>query len=130
MLFYVCMRVLCYPVRYESYIDYSKSLIVKFVRQCRQFYGNSFMSYNVHSLIHFPDHCKVHGSAETFSSFPFESYLGSLKRCVKSGRFQLQQIVKYILQEYEYTNRSSNPADYKCKYVHSNGPVLRSDVTF
>ena len=51
-----------------------------------------FVSYNVHSLVHLYDDYKRFGSLENVNCFSFESYLGVLKNCVRSGYCPLQQI--------------------------------------
>jgi len=51
------------------------------VRDTRsQLYGKIQLVYNVHSLIHLADDAKQHGALDHISSFPFESYLGRLKK--------------------------------------------------
>lgn len=54
------------------------------------------MVYNVHSLVHLSNECEIHGPLDNFSAFPFESYLGKLKKLIRSPHKPLAQIVKQI----------------------------------
>ena len=68
--------------------SFSKNLATK----CLILYGKSFMSYNVHSIIHLVEDFKLFGSLDNVCCFPFESYLGLIKNYVKSGNNPLQQV--------------------------------------
>lgn len=52
--------------------------------------------YNVHSIIHLARECFIHGPLDSFSCFPFETYLNRLKKLVRSTRSPLAQLVKRI----------------------------------
>lgn len=54
-------------------------------------YGEHFISYNVHSLIHLPKFVKTHGSLDNFSCFRYENYLQKIKNCLKSTKYPLQE---------------------------------------
>lgn len=49
-------------------------------------YGEHFISYNVHCLIHLPKFVKTHGSFYNFSCFWYENYLQKIKNCLKSTK--------------------------------------------
>ena len=44
--------------RKNAYLEYAKSLLVFFVKNCKHNYGDTFTVYNVHSLLHLPDDVK------------------------------------------------------------------------
>jgi len=50
----------------------------------------------VHSLSHLADDAAIHGALDKFSSFPFETYLGRIKKLVRSSNKPLAQIVRRI----------------------------------
>lgn len=66
----------------EHYCDYAQELLVFFVEQCTEIYGPAFVVYNVHDLIHIADDVRNFGHLESISSFPFENFLGHMKKCV------------------------------------------------
>ena len=72
-------------------LDYSRELLVYFVRKCKEIYGDTFTTYNVHSLIHLcDDSSHFHGPLNSISAFQFEKHLQTLKKCVKP-RIQLHK---------------------------------------
>jgi hypothetical protein len=67
-----------------SYIDYAKDLLKLFVKRYGVLYAPSAVVYNIHGLIHIADDARNFGTLDEFSCFPFESYLGHLKKMVRS----------------------------------------------
>ncbi|XP_064482473.1 uncharacterized protein LOC135395158 [Ornithodoros turicata] len=59
--------------------DYATSLLSHFVDMFAELYGEHFVSYNVHGLLHLADDVKVRGPVDTFSAFPYENYMQTLK---------------------------------------------------
>jgi len=59
----------------QVYNDYAHSLLVSFVRLAGKLYGNEFVVYNVHGLVHLAADVRRRGSLDSFSSFPFENEL-------------------------------------------------------
>ncbi|KAL4710986.1 hypothetical protein ACJJTC_017951 [Scirpophaga incertulas] len=58
-----------------------------------------FLVYNVHVLIHLQDDVNLLGQLDNFSAFPFENYLGQLKRLVKSPVNSLTQICRRLSEK-------------------------------
>jgi hypothetical protein len=79
----------------RHYIDYSSDLLKYFVRQAEHIYGNTFVSYNIHSLIHLADDAKFfETSLNEISAFKFENHLHQLKKCVRNSKNPIAQIAK------------------------------------
>lgn len=94
----------------EAYLDYARQLLTLFVDSSRQYYTESFVVYNVHSLLHLPDDAaKFQCSLNDVSSFPFENHLQTIKRKVRNANNPIAQVAKR-LQEAERTGRISNLA--------------------
>jgi len=82
--------------------DFIENILKRFVVESKEIYGLSFVSYNVHSLIHIADDYRKYGNLENISAFPFESYLGSqIKASVRSGFQPLKQIATHIITQNE-----------------------------
>ncbi|KAE8741229.1 hypothetical protein FOCC_FOCC013244 [Frankliniella occidentalis] len=65
-----------------------------FVQYSAEVFGNHFVVYNVHSLTHLADECRMHGVTENFSAFCYENRLKSKKETLRSGYLPLEQIVR------------------------------------
>jgi len=88
----------------EELLDYARKLLVHFVSSCEQLYGAEFVVYNVHSLLHRSDDVKYFGnSLDQISSFPFENFLYTLKRLLRSPSNPIAQVVKRV-NEFESVN--------------------------
>ena len=75
--------------------DFPTKILTLFVNTSLKLYGKGFVSYNVHSLTHFPEDFEIYGPLDRVNAFPFESFLGVLTSKVKSGYKPLQQIAFY-----------------------------------
>ncbi|XP_065676298.1 uncharacterized protein LOC136092306 [Hydra vulgaris] len=84
-------------VQNKVLVAYAKQLLSWFVREVQILYGEIFVTYNVHSMIHLADDCVNFGeSLNHLSSFPFESFLGQIKRMVHKSHQTVTQIVKQL----------------------------------
>lgn len=75
-----------------------------------------------------PECARQFGVLENFSAFPFENFLGQLKRRLRSGNRPLAQIVKRMLENedqlaYSTSTESSNAA-IKLQHGHCQAPLL------
>jgi hypothetical protein len=100
----------------ENNLSFVESLLREFVNDCVKQYTTEFISYNVHNLIHLPSDYKRYKNLENISAFPFESYLGCLKACLRSGFKPLKQIEKYVTIK---NMRNFNPASKNIECVGS-----------
>nr|XP_047129318.1 uncharacterized protein LOC124809315 [Hydra vulgaris] len=106
--------LLCRSQEHEV-IKYCGELLKIFVTKAVALYGKSFMSYNVHSLIHLDNDCLQFGPLGNFCAFPFENALGHLKRRIRSGYLPLQQVASSL---------SDNKSEHSRK-VHTDGVSLQ-----
>ena len=124
ILFSLAMRILLSPTLCISHVDYAQILLTEFVKQFGAIYGRESLVYNVHSCIHLCDDAKKFGSLENISAFPFENFLGKLKRMCRKPNQPLQQIVNRISESRERSNCQVSPmAVFKPRKQHRGGPV-------
>ena len=104
MLLFVGICCLTSPKLCVTHCDYARDLLKMFVTQFADLYGEEQLSYNVHSLVHLPADVKRYGPLDSFSCFPFESFLGKLKRLVRGQNRPLEQIIRRIGEFRESTS--------------------------
>jgi hypothetical protein len=99
MCFFVILRVFATPKFYSTDIQkYAYALCDTFYDQLITLFGESFMSYNSHSLIHLRDDVKRLGSVDTFSCFKFENFMKFIKRAVHTPNEPLKQVTNQLLE--------------------------------
>lgn len=70
----VAIRILIDSQSYLTFNTYAKSLLLWFVSNYGKIYGDEYLSYNVHSLLHLADDVQTFGSLENFNCFKYENY--------------------------------------------------------
>ncbi|KAJ8946235.1 hypothetical protein NQ314_008934 [Rhamnusium bicolor] len=100
------------------------SLLKLFVDHCVAIYGKEFLIYNIHTICHLHKDVQKFGVIDNFSAFPFENYLSSLKRMVKSTINPLQEIYNRIHEMNSCASIITTAKNYlETKFEHSNGPL-------
>ena len=83
----------------NTHLGYARQLLVFFVNRAPEYYGQTFVVYNVHNLIHLPDDAEYFdASLDKISCFPFENHLQSIKKKVRNANNPLVSIVKRIIE--------------------------------
>nr|CAH0103370.1 unnamed protein product [Daphnia galeata] len=80
MLLHIAIKILVDNELCREFSSYARDLILLFVKQCEEYYGIEFMSYNVHNLIHLTDDVERNGPLDSFSLFDFEKYVTRNKK--------------------------------------------------
>lgn len=75
---------------------YAHSLLKHFIRTAAAIYGDHFVIFNVHGLVHLLADAQRYGSLEICSAWKFENYLRKLKAKVKGSYEPVVQIVKRL----------------------------------
>jgi hypothetical protein len=96
LLLSVALRILLTDVR--SWYSYARELLHNFVQLVPELYGEEFLVYNVHSLVHLADDAFKFGSLNRISAFPFESYLMQFKRLLRGKRSELPQLIRRVYE--------------------------------
>lgn len=77
-------------------IDLANTLLLSFVEHFGQLYAEEFLVYNIHGLVHLSEDVKIHGNLDTISGFPFENFLGKLKKLVRGPCNPLTQVMRRL----------------------------------
>ena len=127
----------------NTFLGYSKQLLRFFVETSPALYSKTFVSYNVHSILHVPDDVQHFGcSLNQITCFPFESFLNFLKSLIRGPKNPTQQVVNRLLERDKVaiertltispcTMSDSNPDN--CFFLSDNTvvfvPAIQEDCT-
>lgn len=111
LLFHCSIYILVFPsvVQNVAMRNAARGFLNLFVQYssqtCSQF-SRDFVVFNVHELTHLVDECDEHGCLDSFSVFPYENYLKTIKQSLRSGYHPLQQLAR---RDAETNGRLSEP---------------------
>ena len=100
MLLHCAIRILISPDLYYEKNKCAEDLLHLYVKQFSQYYGSGLVSYNVHNLLHLAQDSLRNGHLDTFSAFPFETFLGKIKRLLRTGSNSLTQVANRLQEKY------------------------------
>ncbi|KAA0712500.1 hypothetical protein E1301_Tti021505 [Triplophysa tibetana] len=123
MAFSVALSLLLSPCLAVNHNKYSTDLMTYFVAKTKDLYGEQFMVYNIHSMIHLPAEAIHFGSLDACSAFPFENFLGKIKRLVRSGKQPLVQVAKRLM-EISVSPQTQSVVAAKCKLSRPNNGFI------
>ncbi|XP_032404414.1 uncharacterized protein LOC116709852 [Xiphophorus hellerii] len=121
MLLSIAMTILLSPVLCCKYCGYAGKLLKCYVTNFAKLYGTEHLVYNTHCLIHLADDARKYGALDNISCFPFENYLGTLKRLVRRPQNPLQQVVRRLAEK---PILGEDGRQSKAQIPHSCGPTL------
>lgn len=88
-------------------------------------YGDEFLVYNVHNLIHLADEILRVGPIDVFSCAPFENHIGVLTRLVQHTNRALAQLAKRIIERRNHNiNKPFTFQSFRMYQPHNNGPTF------
>lgn len=96
LLFHCAVFILNSKYLISQYLDVAHKMLVSYVSLSSVMYGNDFVVYNVHNLLHICSEVSTYGNLSSFDAFPFENFLGKLKRKVRSKTHVLEQVHRRI----------------------------------
>ncbi|XP_050060044.1 uncharacterized protein LOC126551233 [Aphis gossypii] len=122
MLLNYAIRLLISSENCYTQNNLAKDMLKRFVQEYGSLYGEGYVGYNVHGLIHLADFVLIHGHLDLFSAFKYENYLQFLKKSCKNDRFPLQDAYNRIMENIEIQiNKIISPIIY---------PTLKRESTF
>ena len=106
----------------QRFSNKAEELLATFLSDATDIYGETFMVYNVHQLSHLCAEANEFECLDMFSAFPYENYLQTLKKNIRSSRRPLIQTVKRILENESIHNR------YQIASKTSQGQFSKKDA--
>lgn len=136
LLLHVAISILISQKHINNFgISFARQCLQTFINHCKsELYGLEFAVYNIHLLTHICDDVEIYGPLDNYSAFPFENYLGHLKKLIKPSRKPLQQIHcrlqeinSILLQSNKRSLKNSITVKYYVDMEHIYGPLLNFD---
>lgn len=111
----------------NEYLQYARELLEYFVKHSPAIYGDTFTTYNVHSLLHLQDDVQHFGtSLNEISAFQFENYLFKLRKYVRKSQNPIAQIAKRMKETETFPSRQIP----KKLHVHITISTKKKDSCF
>ena len=109
----------------HHHMDYVEELLVYFVTESIDLYGENFIVYNVHNLTQIVDDVRQFGCLDGIISFLFENFLGRMKYSVRKPQFVLQQISNRLSEGY-FKSKDYQTCTVVCKREHCSGYMVNA----
>ena len=123
LLFSFASRILSCEQLLKSYINHAQEYLNKFTELSSHLYGEESQILNMHSLNHLSEDVWYSNCClSDITAFSFESYLGKLKKYLRSGNKPLSQLCRRLDEEYLFEKCvSSKPIECstKSKMLHN-----------
>jgi len=120
MLLSCAIRILLSSETCYTLNNMEKNLLKQFVSGYPNYYGEEYVGYNVHSLLHITDFVLMHGPLDTFSAFKYENYLQFVKKISKNSKYPLQDTYNRIMEKI-----NNQPYDLSLNY-----PLLKNELNY
>lgn len=122
-LSFFCAVTICSSESHANLLNLANELLMHFLDYFKDFYGEDYVSSNVHNLCHLVDDVERFGILPKFSAYPFENKLFQIKNLIRSGRNPLSQIAKRLSE----INQISKNVDLR-KDRENLPPVLKKEL--
>ena len=97
--------------RRNTLLQYAADLLTYFVNSFQDIYGDRFTVYNVHALKHIhEDVAHFSCSLNEISAFPFENFMQTIKKMVRTSHDPLTQVAKRLAERQDLQGAKSKQA--------------------
>lgn len=128
---FVAIRILASPGLCETHWEFAHSLLVNYVENGIVLYEESFITHNVHGLIHIAREVLRFGHMLRYSAYAFENFMQFFKRLMRKSSHPLQQLVRRMIEiEKNLIPDEVDVPDayYLMKCEHFDGPLVGNFV--
>nr|CAH8845402.1 unnamed protein product [Trichobilharzia regenti] len=81
----LAVYLLSHPRFHRNYLEGCRVELINFLNEFEVIYGRKHLVYNIHCLQHLAEDVNQMGPLESFSAFPFESYMQTIRRSIHSN---------------------------------------------
>lgn len=122
--FSIAIRILIDSQLCSTFNAYAKSLLFWFVSNYGKLYGDEYLSYNVHNLLHIADDGQKFGSLDNFSCFKYENHMQKIKNKLHKSGKPLEELSNRVFEELQIPIRSCYMIQYpKPFYTNNNNEI-------
>ena len=124
MILHSVTRLLISEETPKNMYDWCQEALESYVRLCTTLYGQQFLSYDVHGLLHIVADVELLGGLETFSALCFENNMPKLRRCIRKPGLKLPQVYERICERDDSNIASvNNDIHVRLSQTHAHGPL-------
>lgn len=116
-----CAATICTSKEYFRMLPIAHQMLLQYVEIFGELYGEHHINSNVHNLSHVVDDVQRFGELDTFSTYPFETLLGKIKRLLRNGSRPLAQAAKRIIEDFNCHMAFATESEAA---VERNKPIL------
>jgi len=126
----VAIRILIDPQLCVTFNNYAHSLLLYFVSNYGNIYGDEYLSYNVHNLIHLSKDVDNFGSLDNFSCFKYENYMQKIKNKLHYSGKPLEELANRLFEEFKLPIKPYNMKIYPIVIYRKNEIAYLQFETF
>lgn len=128
LLLHVGIRLLCSKDLATQKLEHAKHCLKLFVTTSKILYGKTCLVSNMHNLIHLADDVDyMNCTIPEVSGYPFESFLGKLKKFIRNGNRPLSQICRR-LSELSFKNTEKVTIPVYIKILRQLSPDEENNI--
>lgn len=126
---FFCAVTICSTEMFTHFLPLAESLLESYVELYRDFYGEDYITSNIHNLSHLTYEVKKFGVLSSFNAYPFENRLFSIKKLLRNGNCPLPQIAKRLgemldVDRYQNTKTEKFP-NLKNADIHQHSKIIQ-----
>lgn len=103
MMLHAVMRLLISEETPQDMYRLCQEALEIYVTLSEQLYGQQFLFYNAHSLLHLVADVEVLGPLDTFSAFCYENNMPEIRKCLRKPGLKLLQVYIRISDKEDYS---------------------------
>ncbi|XP_077498778.1 uncharacterized protein LOC144109886 [Amblyomma americanum] len=121
----VAITILSMPNGTKSEVQYAGQLLNHFVKGFTKIYGKEHASHNVHGLCHLASDVEHLGPLDSWSAFPFEYHMSTLKRLLRKPERPLEQLSNRLSQQGAVLKEAQQMPNFPLLTgQHESGPLI------
>ncbi|CAH0551707.1 unnamed protein product [Brassicogethes aeneus] len=127
MLLHSIIRFLSFEHQSPEVLDFCQVAVKTYVSICEDLYGQQFISYNIHALLHVVDDVRELGPLDSFSAFCYENNMPSVRKLSTARpRGALEQLHNRIKERSSLVDPGNDVEGIITSGKHVQGPLFEN----